>query len=199
MKTCSKGHGEYSEDRRKCPTCQKEYRRDYHQRNEERARQNNKAWEGNNLEKHLTYHKEYRKAHSEKRAIESRQWFKERPSRPPYNAMMYRCTNPKSQAWKDYGGRGIKVCERWQGKDGFNNFQSDVGPRPSMRHTLDRYPNNNGNYEPGNVRWATMDLQGKNRRKVGTLQSFTTEELAAEISRRAATAETSGTNLELVS
>jgi hypothetical protein len=63
--------------------------------------------------------------------------------------------------WKDYGGRGISMCSEWS--DSFDSFLAHVGPRPSDRHSLDRI-DNDGNYEPGNVRWATRKEQQANRR-----------------------------------
>jgi hypothetical protein len=72
-----------------------------------------------------------------------------------------RCNNPKNPAYKDYGGRGITICERWLK---FENFLADNGECPSGL-TFDRYPNNDGNYEPGNVRWATPKEQANNRRQ----------------------------------
>lgn len=80
-------------------------------------------------------------------------------------SMKQRCENPKNKNYKYYGGRGIKVCDRWKGKSGFKHFTEDVGPRPSKNHTLDRFPDKNGNYEPTNVRWATKKEQGGNTRK----------------------------------
>jgi hypothetical protein len=85
-------------------------------------------------------------------------------SRGAYNAwraMLERCKNPNVKSYHNYGGRGIKVCERWSS---FENFLADVGERPSTKHSIDRYPDMNGNYEPGNVRWATAKEQMRNMR-----------------------------------
>jgi hypothetical protein len=71
-----------------------------------------------------------------------------------------RCTNPCSKSYDRYGGRGIRVCDRWRAS--FEAFLADVGPRPSAKHSIDRYPDNDGHYEPGNVRWATRTEQQRN-------------------------------------
>jgi hypothetical protein len=75
--------------------------------------------------------------------------------------MKARCLNPKSPAYAEYGGRGIMICQRWI--DSFGDFLAEVGERP-VGMTLDRFPDVNGHYEPGNVRWATVRDQQNNRR-----------------------------------
>jgi hypothetical protein len=78
-----------------------------------------------------------------------------------WRGMIERCENPKRKDYPRYGGRGIRVCERW--RHSFPAFLEDMGERPSPQHSLDRYSDNDGNYEPGNVRWATGCQQQCNR------------------------------------
>jgi hypothetical protein len=83
--------------------------------------------------------------------------------RPEYRTwinMKSRCYNPNTPQFYRYGGRGIGVCEQW--RSSFKDFFCDVGSRPTPEHSLDRWPNQNGNYEPGNVRWATSIEQSRN-------------------------------------
>lgn len=81
------------------------------------------------------------------------------PTYSSWTAMWARCIYPSAINWKKYGGRGIKVHPRWEK---FENFLADMGERPAGK-TLDRFPNRDGNYEPGNCRWATREEQQRNR------------------------------------
>jgi hypothetical protein len=102
------------------------------------------------------------------------------PTRRSWQEAVARCTNPKNKRWERYGGRGIAICERWLS---FESFLADMGERPPGT-TLDRI-NNDGNYEPGNCRWATAVQQQNNRSDTLRLQ-VTLAQLAriARISRR---------------
>lgn len=80
-----------------------------------------------------------------------------------HQAMINRCHNENVKKYAIYGGRGIRVCDRWRGADGYQNFIADLGYRPSPSHSLDR-KDSDGHYEPGNVRWATRVIQSNNKR-----------------------------------
>lgn len=82
------------------------------------------------------------------------------PEFAAWNNMRGRCDNQSRSDYARYGGRGVKVCERWTD---FDQFLSDMGPRPSKDYSLDRIDNDRG-YEPGNVRWATAIEQANNKR-----------------------------------
>jgi hypothetical protein len=92
-----------------------------------------------------------REIHGMARSTEYRIW----------QLMHQRCENRKNPNFHNYGGRGITVCERWCD---FSVFLKDMGPRPTLEHTLDRFPNNDGNYELENCRWATSHQQHNNKR-----------------------------------
>lgn len=75
-------------------------------------------------------------------------------------SMLYRCNNPNCEFYKNYGARGIRVEF-----DSFEAFYAEIGDPPTSRHSVDRFPDNNGNYRAGNVRWATMAEQRRNSRQ----------------------------------
>ncbi len=90
------------------------------------------------------------------------------PAYRSWDSMKTRCLNPKCSKFAYYGGRGIRVCERWLN---FANFLADMGERPEGKTSLDRI-DPNGNYEPGNCKWATSAEQGEHRRNNIMVEAF---------------------------
>ena len=84
--------------------------------------------------------------------------------------MKQRCYNPNATGYSDYGGRGIQVCERWL--NSYDNFLEDLGRKPYPSYSLDRI-DGDGDYEPGNCRWASKRVQAQNRREYKTTGSIT--------------------------
>jgi hypothetical protein len=86
----------------------------------------------------------------------------ETPEYATWSRIKRRCFNQNDKDYPDYGGRGITICDEW--RDNFQAFFDYVGKRPSRVHSIDRFPDKDGDYRPGNVRWATPSQQARNRR-----------------------------------
>lgn len=96
-------------------------------------------------------------------------------------SMRLRCRDPKAKEFENYGAIGITICDRWC--ESFEAFLADMGPKPTPAHTIDRFPNQSGNYEPGNCRWATPTEQANNRKSNVRLTIYGKTLTVAEWSR----------------
>ena len=164
MKVCKNGSHHYDNHYRECPVC----------------RQNRKKkWQEDNPEKYAE-----RKIKYNEKYYNSSEYHKKNSERYIWRSMIYRCTNPNTVQWMDYGGRGITVCERWFT---YENFIADMGPRPSSDYTLDR-ENNELGYSKENCKWSTWVEQARNRRNNvmvdGKCLSQIAEETGVTLNRR---------------
>lgn len=106
-----------------------------------------------------------------------------------WSAMKDRCSRETHIAYHRYGGRGITVCEQWSAPDGFLFFLRDMGPRPTLKHSIERI-DVDGNYEPSNCRWATILEQANNRSTnvsvcaMGSTKSYASWEAEFGVDRR---------------
>jgi hypothetical protein len=97
-----------------------------------------------------------------------------------WRRMKQRCLQKNLRSWPDYGGRGITVCAQWV--DSFENFLADMGPRPGLGYSLDRI-DNDGNYEPGNCRWALLVEQANNKRSSRLVEAHGKRQTVAQWAR----------------
>ncbi len=104
------------------------------------------------------------------------------PEYETWHAITQRCYNPKASGYENYGGRGIRVCDRW--RHSARTFIQDMGPKPTTKHSIERIDVNK-DYSPENCKWATAKEQGRNTRATKL-----SPETAAEIRRRSAAGET---------
>lgn len=117
------------------------------------------------------FHDEAARKHGDTKSVEYNAW----------RGMISRCGKPKNPKFYMYGGRGIRVCERWASS--YENFLADMGRKPSPRHSVDRI-DGNGHYEPGNCRWATPRQQQANTRRNVLVRLNGEVMCTAEVDRR---------------
>ena len=158
MQTCFRGH-QRNDDVANCSECRKIR---YENRKKE-ENSSNKVWINNNREHYLANQKTYRLENKEEVKRRYNDWARRNPLHSIWRGMKARCLSPKHKAYPDYGGRGITICERWLGENGYANFEQDMSPRPSPQHSIDRIDNDLG-YFPGNCEWKIKKYQQKNRR-----------------------------------
>ncbi len=98
-----------------------------------------------------------------------------------YKGIFSRCYNPNREKYKRYGGRGIKICDRWL--HSFDNFLEDMGIRPSKKHSIERR-NNDGDYEPSNCFWGTVKTQARNKSNIKLTMDKADEIRASKLSKK---------------
>lgn len=122
-----------------------------------------RQWVANNRDRARELNDRYRANHPELDRVRYRNKYRQFPEYNAWKHMHSRCNNPRVPSYKNYGARGIRLCDAWSGPGGFERFLSHAGRRPTSQHSIDRI-DVNGHYEPGNVRWATSIEQSQNRR-----------------------------------
>lgn len=144
MPICKRGHTYERGSVRGCGVCRKEWP----SKNPEAFKAIQQRWRDGNKDKVLAKRNKYKE---------------NLPHRGVWRSMIDRCYDPNESHYANYGGRGIKVADRWRGPGGYRLWLEDMGSRPTTRHSVDR-KNNDGDYEPGNCYWATKGQQARNRR-----------------------------------
>jgi hypothetical protein len=140
--------------------CKKCYKKAHYKANKEKIRAKHKEYREANKEAIKAQNRKHYIDNREEKISKVRELRCKKPLYDTWQGMKKRCNNPNNDNYKYYGGRGIKVCERWL--NSYENFALDMGERPKG-HTLDRI-NNDGNYEPSNCKWSSLSEQNSNRR-----------------------------------